>query len=379
MRDISGDLHAESSETIAEPSCTPLSRRLFLGISATAATAVGLFASQPFTALAAPTSAEKQAEADQVKAKLDEWARALDDASNRYYEAIAAHDTATAAMEQAQGNSQAAEARVSELQSRLGTRAASMYKHGQLSFFEVLFGAHSFSEFTSSWSFLNSINGDDAEMIEQCKEAKREAQKAQEEYAIQEQIARQKLDEADEIRIEAEETTAAYQAELNSLETEIAELIEKERKEEEERQAAAAAAAAAEAARNNGGGSFNWVGDNGNYDVGTYGSIVEAAYSRLGCPYIWAASGPNSFDCSGLTSWCYARVGIYIPRGGNAQFSSAPIQMPVSEAQPGDILWMYNHVGIYIGGGQYIHAPQTGDVVRIASNMGMWQGASRWT
>jgi cell wall-associated NlpC family hydrolase len=376
MRDTSGDLYVESSETIVEPSCAPLSRRLFLGISATAATAIGLFASQSFTALAVPTSAEKQAEADQVKAKLDEWAMALDDASNRYYEAIAAHDVATAAMEEAKGNSQAAEARVSELQSRLGTRAASMYKHGQLSFFEVLFGAHSFSEFTSSWSFLNSINGDDAEMIEQCKEAKREAQKAQEEYAVQEKIAQQKLDEADEIRIEAEETTAAYQAELNSLEAEIAELIEKERKEEEERQAAAAAAAAAEAARQNSG--FNWVGDSGNYDVGTYGSIVEAAYSRLGCPYVWAASGPTTFDCSGLTSWCYRQVGISIPRGGNAQFSSAPIQMPVSEAQPGDILWKYNHVGIYIGGGQFIHAPQTGDVVRIASNMGMWQGASRW-
>jgi cell wall-associated NlpC family hydrolase len=280
-------------------------------------------------------------------------------------------------MEEAQSRSQAAEAQVSDLQTKLGTRATSMYKHGQLSFFEVLFGAHSFSEFTSSWDFLNSINNDDVTMIERCKEAKRDAQKAREDYAVQEQIAQRKLDEADEIRKEAEETTAAYQAELNSLEVEIAELIEKERKEEEERQAAIAAAAAAAAARDN--GSFNWVGDSGKYDVGTYGSIVEAAYSRLGCPYVWAASGPTTFDCSGLTSWCYRQVGISIPRGGNAQFSSAPIQMPVSEAQPGDILWKWDHVGIYIGGGQFIHAPQTGDVVRIAGNMGMWQGASRWS
>jgi cell wall-associated NlpC family hydrolase len=376
MLDTQENPSTELFDTSTEARHAPFSRRSFFGISATAATVIALMAaSGPLTAFADPTSAEKQAEADQVKAKLDDWAAALDDASNRYYEALSAHDTASAAMEEARGRKEAAEAQISELQSRLGARATSMYKQGKLSFIEVLFGAHSFSEFTSSWDFLNNINNEDAVLIAQSKEAKQSAQDAQDEYTTQEHIAQQKLDEADEIKAEAEEMTAAYQAELDSLEAEIAELIEKERKEEEERQAAAAAAAAA---ANNGNGSLVWVGDSSQYDVGTYSSIVEAAYSRLGCPYVWAASGPAAFDCSGLTSWCYRQVGLSIPRGGNAQYSSAPIQMPVSQAQPGDILWMYNHVGIYIGGGQYIHAPQTGDVVRIASNMGMWQGASRW-
>ncbi|MDR2586637.1 MAG: C40 family peptidase [Coriobacteriales bacterium] len=349
---------------------------MFLGISAAASGL--LVASSPLLAFADPTSAEKQAEADQVKAKLDEWAAALDDASNRYYEAVTAHDTATAAMEDAQGRMDAAEDELTRLQERLGVRASSMYKQGPLSFFEVLFGARSFSEFTSSWDLLNTLNSDDAVLIQQSKQLKVDAQNARDDYTMQAKIAEQKLNEANEIKAEAEATVTAYEAELSSLEEEVAALIQKEKEEEERRQAAEAAAAAAAAAMANNGGSQNWVGDSSIYDVGTYSSIVEAAYSRLGCPYVWAASGPTTFDCSGLTSWCYRQVGISIPRGGNAQYSSAPIQMPVSEAQPGDILWHYNHVGIYIGGGQFIHAPQTGDVVRIASNMGMWTGASRW-
>ncbi|MDR0347757.1 MAG: C40 family peptidase [Coriobacteriales bacterium] len=377
MPDTPEATQTESSKIIAMRERASLSRRMFLGASVAAAAVIGSLASRPLTVLATPTSVEKQAEADQVRAKLDDWARALDDASNRYYDALDAHDAAIASMEEAKARRQEAEAQITDLQSRLGSRAASMYKRGQFSFFEVLLGAHSFSEFTSSWDLLNSINYDDAAMIERCKDAKLHAQEAHEEYAIQEQIAQRKLDEAEEIRKEAEETLAAYQAELDSLEAEILELIEQERKAEEER-LAAEARAAAEAAAGAGRGNGNWVGDSGKYDEGTYGSIVEAAYSRLGYPYIWAANGPYSFDCSGLTSWCYRQVGLSIPRGGNAQFSSAPIQMPVSEAQPGDILWMWNHVGIYIGGGQYIHAPQSGDVVRIAGNMGMWQGASRW-
>jgi cell wall-associated NlpC family hydrolase len=365
-----------------EPQRTLLDRRAFLGFSATAATTAavaGILVSQPLTAFAEPTSAEKQAEADEVKKKLDTWAAELDKASNDYYLAIEAHDNAVLAMEDAQSRMAAAESEVTRLQGRLGARAASMYKKGQLSFLEVLFGAHSFSEFTTSWDLLNDINVDDATLIAQSKEAKQAAQNARDEYVTQEKIAQQKLDEANEIRMKAEETVVAYEAELASLETEIAELIEKERIAEEQRLAEEAAREEARRRENervNGGGGG---GGGGNYDVGTYSNIVEAAYSRLGCPYVWAASGPDAFDCSGLTSWCYRQVGLSIPRGGNAQYSSAPVQMSVSEAQPGDILWMWNHVGIYIGGGQYIHAPTSGDVVRISSNMGMWQGASRWS
>jgi cell wall-associated NlpC family hydrolase len=352
-----------------------VSRRLFTG-GLVAATLAGVF--NPLAsvrAFAEPTSAEKQAEADEVQKKLDAWAIELDQATTDYYLAIEAHDTAITAMEEARGRIEAAEGEVTRLQERLGTRATSMYKQGQLSFFEVLFGAHTFSEFTSTWDLLNNINKEDAVMIERSRAAKQEAQSAHEDYLMQEQIAQQKLNEAEEIKAKAEETVAAAEAELASLEVEIAELIEKEREEEERRQREAAAAAMA---ANKGGGGGTWGDGVPSFSGDTISIILQAAESRLGCPYVWAASGPNAFDCSGLTMWCYRQAGISINRVDTSQRAGARSVLPVSEAQPGDILWMPGHVGIYMGGGAYIHAPQTGDVVRYAYNMGMWSNACRY-
>jgi cell wall-associated NlpC family hydrolase len=354
-----------------------INRRLFMG-GVIVATIAGTF--NPLvsvSAFAEPTSAEKQAEADEVKKKLDAWAAELDQATTDYYLAIEAHDVAVASMNEAQGRIEAAESEVTRLQERLGTRAASMYKQGELSFFEVLFGAHTFTEFTSSWDLLNSINNDDAVMIEQSKTVKQEAQNAHDDYLMQEKIAQQKLDEANEIKAKAEETVVAYEAELASLEAEVAELIEKEREEEERRQREAAAAAMR--ANNSGGGSGSTWGDGvPSFSGDTISIILQAAESRLGCPYVWGGNGPNSFDCSGLTRWCYQQAGISINRVDTSQRSGARSVLPVSEAQPGDILWMPGHVGIYMGGGAYIHAPSQGDVVRYAYNMGMWSNACRY-
>lgn len=96
-------------------------------------------------------------------------------------------------------------------------------------------------------------------------------------------------------------------------------------------------------------------------------AVVQVAYAQLGKPYVYAGSGPNVFDCSGLVMYCYAQVGVSLP---HSSYMQARCGTPVSysELQQGDLVFFrgYGHVGMYIGGGQYIHAPRTGDVVRIA-------------
>lgn len=106
------------------------------------------------------------------------------------------------------------------------------------------------------------------------------------------------------------------------------------------------------------------------YTPGT--KILETAYTKLGCPYVWGATGPNSFDCSGFTSWVYRQHGISLSRTAQSQ-SQGGKAVDRSELQPGDLVFFgsstsrITHVGIYIGNGQMVHAPHTGDVVKVSS------------
>lgn len=107
-------------------------------------------------------------------------------------------------------------------------------------------------------------------------------------------------------------------------------------------------------------------------------AIVEAAHSQLGVPYVWGGSTPNvGLDCSGLTQWCYAQAGISIPRYSEDQ-ATGGTKILLSEARPGDILWRPGHVAIYIGGDQYIHEPQTGDVCKISNGISYFTCAVRY-
>lgn len=98
-------------------------------------------------------------------------------------------------------------------------------------------------------------------------------------------------------------------------------------------------------------------------------AIVSYAYNFIGTPYVYGATGPDTFDCSGFTSYVYANAaGINITR---TTYSQMGVGTPVSydQLQPGDLVFTYggDHVGIYVGGGQYIHAPQPGDSVKVGN------------
>ena len=112
----------------------------------------------------------------------------------------------------------------------------------------------------------------------------------------------------------------------------------------------------------------NTIKPNRGQSSATGNAIVDYAYGFIGTPYVYGATGPQSFDCSGFTSYVYRHAaGIEITR---TTYSQLGVGTPVSydELQPGDLVFTYgsDHVGIYVGGGQYIHAPQPGDYVKVS-------------
>jgi peptidoglycan DL-endopeptidase CwlO len=106
-----------------------------------------------------------------------------------------------------------------------------------------------------------------------------------------------------------------------------------------------------------------------------YSSVVGIAMQYLGVPYVYGGESPSGFDCSGLVAYVYAQVGVSLPHYTVAQWNySDSVSVSRSQLQPGDLVFFYGlgHVGIYVGGGNFIHAPHTGTVVRIDSLSGSY-------
>jgi cell wall-associated NlpC family hydrolase len=108
---------------------------------------------------------------------------------------------------------------------------------------------------------------------------------------------------------------------------------------------------------------------------------VDTALAQRGTPYVWAGAAPGGFDCSGLTQYAFQAAGVGLPHSSRAQ-STMGTPIARGDLQPGDLVFFYSpvsHVGIYIGNGQMVHAPSSGDVVKVTDidAMGGFSGASR--
>ena len=384
-----------------------LTRRAFLGGAAAFGAAAMV---SPKNAFADPTSADVQAQADEARQKLNSMREQLGAASANYNQAVQEHDEAVSKMDECQTKIDDNNAQIDKLQDKLSKRARNMYRDGQTTFLDVILGSNSFDDFAKNWDTLTSLNEKDSEMVEQTKNLRADNEAQKQEYANQADIAQQKVEEADAAQKQAEELVQQYQNEVDSLDSQVAELLAEEEAAAQKaaEEAAAAAAAQAEAASassnassdssssnssasndsgssnndtsgsasGNGGGSSSGSGSSsssssssggGSNNYG--GSVVAAAQSQLGVPYVWGGTAWGSgLDCSGLTSGCWSRAaGIWIGRTTWDQIASAQWTGSVSEAQAGDVYACGSHVAIATGGGGYIHAPQPGEVVCYSS------------
>ena len=231
----------------------------------------------------AVTSAEKQAEVDEAFRRLDALQTEINQLTIDLENAMIAHALAEAKMFDAQARETAAKERIAELQEQLGERATSMYRNGNGSYLDVLFGAKSFNDFINVMDMINRVNEQDARLVLETKEVKAEAEAARIEYTEQERITRETQDEITQIRLDTIAAGEALMAEIVLLEKEAAELLAQEE---------AAAEAARQAAAT--------------YATGPAGPVTEEQLARLyalGIQYpfftpmpISSHFGPRSFD-----------------------------------------------------------------------------------
>ena len=348
--------------------------------------AVGL--SVPAASAFAAPSDDKQAEAQAALQKLNQYQSELDQASANYEAAHQEQIDAQNRVDEAQKQIEEKTAQIEKDQQRLSDRARDMYRSGDTNFLDVILGASSFEQFATTWNMLETLNGNDAELVSETKTAREELQAAKQEAEEQAKVASDKAEEAKSVAEAADQKASEMQQTYNSLSAEAQELISQERAAQEAQQQAAAAAAeqngtagndAATTITNNNRNNTTSSNSNGSSNSNKNNAsssatnnskpqsvsgniVVNRAYSQLGKPYQWAAVGPNSFDCSGLVSYCL--TGSYSRLGTTGTFMG---WTRVSSPQPGDICVNSHHCGIYIGGGQMIHAPRTGDVVKVSS------------
>ena len=351
---------------------------------------VGLAAlASPTPSFGTPSAASKRAEAASVLAQITRLDAGL-------AHAIEAYNLANVKLGRIQDDLRAntralAIAKVSLARARaaLSARIVAIYTTGQGSTLNVLVGASSLDDVLDQLDTVSRVSAEDAQILRQVTAFRSEVQK---------RAARLKRARAEQARLVAERASERASIEsqlahrrrlLASIRTEVERLQAAERQRQLElrhlaqqrlagqRQQAATQALAGPVASTAPSTDATSVAP-----PSRYGGVVGIAMRYLGTPYRWGGADPSGFDCSGFVMYVYAQVGVSLPHNAAAQYGYGT---PVSRSalQPGDLVFFngLGHNGIYIGGGQFIHSPHTGDVVKISSLSGWyastWVGARR--
>ena len=318
-----------------------------------------------------------QSSIDESKSKISDTQSSLDDVVSKIADLNNQIEQKQQEINYLESSIKSLEANITAKENEVKERMYAMQSYNNSnSYIEFIFGASNFSDFFSRIDSINEITQFDEELIEKINDEKKqvENQKATLETVKANMVSQQNEQYA---------LQSQYQDLLEKQKNELASKQDEQSKISDTQNSLDSFLASAVVIQPASNGSSSSSGSSTKYTqvnvptTNKYGStVVSAAYSKLGCPYVWGASGPNTFDCSGLVMWCYAQAGVSLDHYSGSQGQSGAV-IPISQAQPGDILWKSGHVGIYIGNGQYIHAPQTGDVVKIASNVGRFTCAVR--
>jgi peptidoglycan DL-endopeptidase CwlO len=337
-------------------------------------------------AVADPSIASKQAEAQSVMNQVQQLDSSLERAVEAYNFATVKLNRVRADLKANHAQLQVAKQSLKRAQDTLSARLVSLYTSGgQSDSLEVLLGASSLDDLVNRFNTANRISAQDSHVLTQVVHLENEvkAREVRLKHANAQAAALVRQRASDKASIEGQ--LSARRTLLSSIRGQIAHLQAQEAAREaqlrrqlaarlaaQQQQAPATALAStvAPVVSPDGGSAPAPVGP---APPPTHSSVVSIAMHYLGTPYVWGGASPSGFDCSGLVMYVFAQIGVSLPHSSYAQYGMGS---PVSrdQLQPGDLVFFdgLGHVGIYVGGGSFIHAPHTGDVVRISSLSGWY-------